>query len=190
MSIDRKQLIIEAATKSFTIFGYKATTIEQVARLANVGKGTIYTFFTNKEQLFKEIVHKFIEEMKMVADENISPDKAIHENIYNGLFAILQYRKDHQFMMKLFDEEKEMGTRTVSEMVQEIENAIIQYIKEKIEMAVEKGELTVSNTELLAFLLLKMYNTIIFDWEKNHKPLKEEEIVRLFQVFILKGLSK
>lgn len=189
MSIDRKQLIIEAATKSFAMFGYKATTIERVAKLANVGKGTIYTFFTNKEQLFREIVQKSIEEMKIVADENISPEKAIHENVYNALFAILQYRQDHQFMMKLVDEEKEMGTRTVSEMVEEIENAIIQYIKEKIEMAVEKDELTVSNTELSAFLLLKMYNAIILDWEKKHDPLKEEEIVHLFQDILLKGLS-
>ena len=187
MSIDRKQLIIEAATKSFTMFGYKATTIEQVAKLANVGKGTIYTFFTNKEQLFREIVYKFIDEMKIVADENISSEKAIHENIYNALFAILQYRQDHQFMMKLV--EKEMGTRAVSEMVKEIEEAIVQYIKDKVEMAVEKGELSVSNTELFSFLLFKTYNAIIFDWEKNHEPLKEDEIVNLLQVFILNGLS-
>ncbi|MFC9274639.1 TetR/AcrR family transcriptional regulator, partial [Bacillus spizizenii] len=28
MSIDRKKLILEAATKSFTQFGYKATTMD------------------------------------------------------------------------------------------------------------------------------------------------------------------
>ncbi|GAA3330028.1 hypothetical protein GCM10020331_080890 [Ectobacillus funiculus] len=45
MAIDRKWAIIEAATASFASFGYKATTIDQVAKMANVGKGTIYTFF-------------------------------------------------------------------------------------------------------------------------------------------------
>ena len=54
--MDRKQEILEAATKSFSLFGYKATTMEQVAKIANVGKGTIYTFFENKEVLFQEIV--------------------------------------------------------------------------------------------------------------------------------------
>ncbi|MGQ0422282.1 TetR/AcrR family transcriptional regulator, partial [Bacillus sp. HC-Mk] len=48
MAIDRKRSIIEAATKSFSAFGYKATTMYQVAKLANVGKGTIYTFFKNR----------------------------------------------------------------------------------------------------------------------------------------------
>ena len=82
-----------------------------------------------------------------------------------------------------------MGTRTVSEMMEEIENAIIQYIREKMEVAVEKGELTVSNTELCAFLLLKLYHVIIIDWEKKHEPLREEDIINLFQDVILKGLS-
>ena len=49
MAIDRKRSIIEAATKSFSAFGYKATTMDQVAKLANVGKGTIYTFLKIKK---------------------------------------------------------------------------------------------------------------------------------------------
>lgn len=53
--MDRRQEILEAAARSFTLFGYKATTMEQVAKIANVGKGTIYTFFANKEILFQEI---------------------------------------------------------------------------------------------------------------------------------------
>ena len=57
--MDRRQEILEAATKSFSLFGYKATTMEQIAKIANVGKGTIYTFFENKEVLFQEIVTSY-----------------------------------------------------------------------------------------------------------------------------------
>jgi len=74
MSIDRKQLIIEAATKSFSLFGYKATTMDQVAKIANVGKGTIYTFFNNKEELLSEIVRSLIKEMKATAEAAIQED--------------------------------------------------------------------------------------------------------------------
>ncbi|WP_019240399.1 MULTISPECIES: TetR/AcrR family transcriptional regulator [Bacillus] len=189
MSVDRKQQIVEAATKSFTLFGYKATTMDQVARLANVGKGTIYNFFTNKEQLFQEIVHSLILEMKMVAEESIIPTKSFHENVHTALFAILEYRTKHQFMMKLLEEEKEIGTPAVAQMVNEIERAIVSYIKEKVDMAMNKGEITVSNSELSAFLIFKMYSALIFDWEKNHEPLEKEEIAKLLQLFILKGLS-
>lgn len=48
-TIDRRQQVMDSAEKSFALFGYKATTMEQVARLANVGKGTIYTFLIIKK---------------------------------------------------------------------------------------------------------------------------------------------
>ena len=44
VAIDRKRSIIEAATKSFSAFGYKATTMDQVAKLANVEKERFILF--------------------------------------------------------------------------------------------------------------------------------------------------
>ena len=72
--MDRRHEILEAASKSFSLFGYKATTMDQVAKIANVGKGTIYTFFDNKEELFHEIVMQMIQEMKSEADQAINQD--------------------------------------------------------------------------------------------------------------------
>ncbi|WP_050614249.1 TetR/AcrR family transcriptional regulator [Bacillus testis] len=187
MAIDRKQLILAAATKSFTLFGYKATTMEQVAKLANVGKGTIYNFFTNKEQLFKEIVQSLIQEIKQTAEESMDPDHSFQENVQAALNEILEFRTKHQFMMKLLEEEKEIGTPAVAEMVNEIEQAIVAYIKEKVIDANQEG-LEISNPELAAFLMYKTYKTLIFDWEKHHKPLQKEEIATLFQNFVEKGL--
>ena len=66
--MDRRQEILEAATKSFSLFGFKATTMDQVAKIANVGKGTIYTFFDNKEDLFHAIVFTMINQMKAEKD--------------------------------------------------------------------------------------------------------------------------
>lgn len=45
--------------------------MDQVAKIANVGKGTIYTFYKNKEELFREIVQRMIEEMKYEAEQSL-----------------------------------------------------------------------------------------------------------------------
>ena len=67
-AVDRRKQVLDVASKSFALFGYKATTMEQVAKIANVGKGTIYTFFTNKDELFDEILLSAIMEMKRSRD--------------------------------------------------------------------------------------------------------------------------
>jgi AcrR family transcriptional regulator len=190
MSVNRKQQIIDAATKSFSLFGYKATTMEQVAKLANVGKGTIYTFFKNKEELFDEIISTLICEMKEAAEQVMDPERPFFENVHRALYRILEFRKQHQLTIKLFQEERDMGTPAVQEVMKKLEQAIIAYIREKIEAAMKKGEIRHCDAEMTAFLMLKMYIALIFDWEKEHKPLTKEKIAELFELYFLKGLSK
>ncbi|KAB2330948.1 TetR/AcrR family transcriptional regulator [Bacillus mesophilum] len=189
MSVDRKRLIIEAATKSFSLFGYKATTMDQVAKIANVGKGTIYTFFKNKEELFDEIISTLISEMKREADEAIDPELPFHENVHRALYKILEFRKQHQLTIKLFQEEKEMGTPAVLEVMTRLEAAIIHYVREKVIEAIKKGEIQACDPELTAFIMLKLYVSLIFDWEKGHEPLEKERIAKIFEQYVFKGLS-
>ncbi|MGD6817749.1 TetR/AcrR family transcriptional regulator [Metabacillus sp. 84] len=189
MSIDRKRLIIDAATKSFTQFGYKATTMDLVAKQANVGKGTIYTFFKNKEELFDEIFTALLAEIKHAADEAIHPEFSFFENAHRALYSVLEYRKKHQLTIKIFQESTELGTPAVLEVVSRLEGMVIGYIKQRIQKAVEKGEISPCDPELTAFLMLKLYISLIFDWEKNHEPLTKEKIAELFELYFLKGLS-
>lgn len=189
MSVDRKKLILEAATKSFSLFGYKATTMDQVAKIANVGKGTIYTFYKNKEELFKEIVQRMIEEMKYEAEQSLDDQLSFFENLHRAVYRILEFRQEHQLSLKLLQEEREIGTPAVQEMVNEMEEAIVSYIKEKLKIAIDKGYIQPCDPEITAFLMLKMYFALIFDWERNHTPLEKEEIAELFKIYLFKGLS-
>ncbi|AZV60948.1 TetR/AcrR family transcriptional regulator [Peribacillus castrilensis] len=189
MSVDRKKLILEAATKSFSLFGYKATTMDQVAKIANVGKGTIYTFYKNKEELFKEIVQRMIEEMKYEAEQSLDDQLSFFENLHRAVYRILEFRQEHQLSLKLLQEEREIGTPAVQEMVNEMEEAIVSYIKEKLKIAIDKGYIQPCDPEITAFLMLKMYLALIFDWERNHAPLEKEEIAELFKIYLFKGLS-
>jgi AcrR family transcriptional regulator len=189
LSIDRKQQIIGAATNSFSLFGYKATTMEQIAKLANVGKGTIYTFYKNKEELFHEIISSLIHEMKVSVENVLHEDLSFYEKVDRALFTLLEFRTDHQLMIKLIQEEKEMGTPAVKDVIQKIEQTIIQYVANIVQKGIEKGEIKPCDPEITAFVILKLYIALIFDWEKVREPLEKEEISKLFKLYLLKGLS-
>jgi len=189
LSINRKQLILDAATKSFTQFGYKATTMDHVSRLANVGKGTIYTFYKNKEELFSEIIEGLLFDMKEVAESAFDPQLPFLENVHRALYSILDFRKTHQLTIKIFQESNELGTPTVNEGVQKVEEMVLNYIKQKIIVAIENKDIKPCDPELTAFILLKLYVSLIFDWEKQHEPLEKEKIALVFEQYLLKGLS-
>jgi len=52
----RRDAILAAALEEFSGRGFAAARLEDVAQRANVGKGTIYLHFRDKEALFRELV--------------------------------------------------------------------------------------------------------------------------------------
>lgn len=189
--MDRRQEILLAATKSFTLFGYKATTIEQVAKIANVGKGTIYTFFSNKEELFQEVVFHLINEMKYETDQLIDTSASFMQNAHIALMKMLEYRERHMLFAKLVEEETALRTPEVKQMLLKIEAEIITYVSMRIRNGIAKGEIIDCNPEHVSFLLFKSYLAFIVDWQLTHnEPLNEQEILTLFSETIFRGLAK
>ncbi len=57
---DRPAEIMASALKIFTVKGYAATKLDDVAKQAGVSKGTLYLYFKSKEALFKAMVSEFV----------------------------------------------------------------------------------------------------------------------------------
>lgn len=189
MAIDRRQQIVEAASKSFALFGYKATTMDQVAKIANVGKGTIYTFFTNKEQLFHEIMKKLIIDMKHVAERTLDPNKPFFDNLNAALEQLLEFREEHELALKLSHEVREIGTPMAQEGMEQIERAVVGYIQQQLQLAIDKGEIKPCNSEMTAFVMLRLYMALTVDWKKTHEPLSKEQVAEQLRFYMQVGLA-
>ncbi|RED57984.1 TetR/AcrR family transcriptional regulator [Cohnella lupini] len=189
MQIDRRKLIVEAASQSFALFGYKATTMDQVAKIANVGKGTIYTFFSNKEELFEEIMSCLIREMKLLADDECREERTFFDNLNRVLHKILDFRERHQLAMKMAQEVRDMGTPKAIEALNAIEEAILSFIQGKIRNAIDKSELKPCDPEITAYVMLKLYLALASQWQLSHPPLDKDKITELFQLYLMNGIA-
>lgn len=189
MAVDRRKLIVDAASQSFALFGYKATTMDQVAKLANVGKGTIYTFFANKEELFDEIMNRLIQEMKQVAEREYDAERTFIDNLNRILYNILDFREKHQLALKMAQEVRDMGTPQAIEGLNRLEGAILSYIQTKIRVAIDKRELRPCDPEMTAFVMLKLYLALASEWQKSHEALDKEKIAELYRQYLMDGIA-
>lgn len=64
----RPEELLDAALTVFGQRGYRATTLEQVARHAGVSKGTVYLYFASKDALFRAMVERNVIAMIEVAE--------------------------------------------------------------------------------------------------------------------------
>lgn len=57
----KKELIAEAAQRLFTRSSYESVTVEDIAKEAEFGKGTIYQYFNSKEEILSFVLCRSIE---------------------------------------------------------------------------------------------------------------------------------
>ena len=56
----RREEILAAAGKVFDEYGYAATTMDAIAEAAGLSKGSLYNYFTGKEDLFEQVFLSFM----------------------------------------------------------------------------------------------------------------------------------
>ena len=93
--IERKLKILKSAVKSFAASGFHISDIDNIAKNAGVGKGTLYRYFQNKEDLFFESVKYCMDEMY---DEIGKKLENVSYNDFVGVLfdAHMDYYREHE----------------------------------------------------------------------------------------------
>ena len=76
-SRNKRRQILDAAYVVFSRKGYYRATVDEIIALAETGKGTVYNYFVNKEQLFYTLIRErsagFEAELEAMAVSDVKP---------------------------------------------------------------------------------------------------------------------
>ena len=115
---DKRDEIIAAAQKRFGQFGFKKTSMLEIAYDLEISKGLLYYYFPDKEHLYVAVVEKEFEEFKQNMEEQLSSIddpfeilrtyvklRLIHfKSFLNfGRFRMEEMHKFHKVMLKTKD---------------------------------------------------------------------------------------
>ncbi len=57
----KRAAILDAALRLFSQYGYRRTSIDDIAREAEIAKGTVYLSFKSKEEIFRALCESLID---------------------------------------------------------------------------------------------------------------------------------
>ena len=87
-----KKMLIEVARELFAKNGKKDVTMNDIAEASKKGRRTLYTYFNNKEEIYKAVIDKeldqVIERLYLVTAETTEPDLKLTNHIFTHLDAI------------------------------------------------------------------------------------------------------
>jgi len=156
--------------------GIKNITISQIAKSAGIGKGTIYEYFSNKEDIVFEIISSFIEEYEIRLTEVMQCDISTKEKILSFYFlftedenAKKQHRAYQEFLAIALTEPTEQMVSFSQACNQRI-NTISRVVMQE---AVERGELKPQAVELAHHLAIYHAGLIVEEQNSKINPLQE-----------------
>ena len=86
--VDKKQRLMQAAETLFQTRQFHEITLDAVARQAGVGKGTIYLYFSDKEDLFFQTAVAGFDDMCEMLQQDTLAGVAFQEGLLRTLSLI------------------------------------------------------------------------------------------------------
>lgn len=101
-----RQKLVEAARKMFSAYGFQQCTMKDIITEADVGYGTAYVYFPNKDTLFCEVIDTYIQKMLIVAGSPFTPTSVNDavEKIEQQTEQFLQAAYDHREVFIIIEE--------------------------------------------------------------------------------------
>lgn len=172
----KRSVINDAAYRLFSNYGYKRVTMDDVAKEAGVTKKTVYDYYKNKNDLLLQLILNELQIMKQIItdieQEQLSYFKTIHRTIYE----LLKYKKKQQLLVVLGDEVKRTNREELRHIIYTFDLSIKTYIHDKLSQAVAEGNIKPCNVDVMAFLVYKMYVSLLFEWDLEKEPIDEKEL--------------
>lgn len=89
---ETKDRIVNEARELFARKGYDNVSVNDIASACDIGRRTVYTYFTGKDEIYMAVIETELERlmalMAAVAQADLSPDKKLLEMIFTRLVAI------------------------------------------------------------------------------------------------------
>jgi len=193
MSEQTRRQLIEAAAAIFSEQGYHRAKVEDVARRADVAKGTVYYHFSGKAELFAALVVEGIENHIRDIKNSVEADTPVEKQLKTLIKSSIELYLDYENVASItFSEINSSIDSEAFSLIEESKRKYLKFIQETVEEGIEKGEFKPLNPRLVASGLegtLEGALEELFKEPPQNRP-KREEITDTLVQLCLDGLLK
>ncbi|MFH2056669.1 MAG: TetR/AcrR family transcriptional regulator [bacterium] len=186
---ERRQMILSAALTLFARDGYTGCEVEQIAREAGVGKGTIYRYYPSKQELFLALVDRGYEllQARMLKSRDMTLDVA--ERFKRGMQAHVDFFLENPDYYRVMMLELPDHRLKLSGDIMKRHQRYIQPLVNAIRASVDSGEFKQIDSEFTAFTIAAISCTVIERYLRGRGDTLQRDIEAAIEMF-LHGVCK
>jgi len=166
----KRQQILDAAYTVFSRKGFHRATVDEIIALADTGKGTVYNYFTNKEQLFYTLVTEKSTPFENALEAVAHSKEPVLIKIENMIRLFLRFYLDNGGLWRvLMHEMRGFGSERHSalslgqrEKHQTSFHETIGMLQTVLDEGIQSGVLRECDTKKVAYALFSSIITMVF----------------------------
>lgn len=186
---NKREKIINAAAKFFGEKGYHNTTTSEIAEAAGVAAGTIYIYFTSKEELivavFEEFLGRHMERLQAGVESVDGPIARIRRLMTLGL----ELMENNPESAKIFLSQLRQSTTMIKTVAKRSSRAYKDIIEAVLTDGVAKGVFREMDTGHVASMLFGAYQMTVLDWVASDSSYPLADKAKELSDFVLIGLA-
>ena len=183
--------IVGIARRIFTRYGFRKTTMEEIASATQMGKSSVYYYFKSKQEIFRTVVEfeaiMLKERLNRIISKNSSPSERLKAYI---LFRLHHVRTLENFYAAL-NEETLSHMDFILEIRRNFEIEEQEMVSKILEDGMEQGVFQLSSSKIGAIAISTMMKGLELPLllDEAHKTDREELMEDLIRV-LLYGILK
>ncbi len=181
---ETRERIFRAALQLFAERGFSATTIESITEAADVGKGTFFNYFENKESLLLEFREKQMDKVRAFVANSMNSDAALATVIYEFSVSMTEHQRNSPALFQSLIIAY-LSNKGVQKKITEGLNQARRMFAELIIQRQQRGEIrTDLEPEAIVHTLQQMIFGTMFIWSLSPNTPFDEDLKKMTDVFV------
>ena len=174
--LSKKNNIIRVAAKLFSDKSFHDVTMDEIAEQVGVAKGTLYLYFSSKENLYLEILEHTFDSIESLLETEVAKSDSAPEKLKKVLSIIINFYRKNIDVLKILSRDETHLIREHHELTERWRQRRINLYEKIIKKGITEGSFKTTNTELAAFILYGSVGAVMvfYDLEKSPEVIAEE----------------
>jgi AcrR family transcriptional regulator len=170
--------MLEAATLLFGTQRFHQVRMEDVAARAGVGKGTIYRYFEDKDELYLAMLERAGQQLAERLQRGQEQAVTLIAKLEAFVAVVIEFFDEQPHVLDLI--QRADALRGSDTPWQKTRDEAIRLVRRLMEDGKLKGELAVADAETATLMLLGGIRSVLRFRSKPYPPHLPQEIVRMF----------
>jgi AcrR family transcriptional regulator len=166
--LNRRADILSAAEKVFAAKGFYGSSMDEIARRAEFGTGSLYKYFKGKKDLYFSLIDEKVEEITRLVRGELAKNKPFIDKIESMLHLQLSFIQRNRDFFKIYISERNRFEWTIKDDlgkgVHEKFMGYIHDLEEVMRQGIERGEFKDMDPEDMAHGFVGIVNSFVFEW--------------------------